>query len=66
MQLELKGKAALVTGASRGIGRAIAGVLHAEGCRLAINGRNPEPLAAGDKIRLPRAIEFADEGVEFL
>jgi 3-oxoacyl-[acyl-carrier protein] reductase len=45
MLRELSGKSALVTGSSRGIGRAIAGVLHAEGCRLAMNGRNTDDLA---------------------
>lgn len=44
MDLGLGGKVALVTGASRGIGRAIAGALAGEGCRLAICARGEEAL----------------------
>jgi short-subunit dehydrogenase len=39
-------RAAIVTGASRGIGRAIAATLAAEGYDLTITARKPEPLAA--------------------
>jgi len=46
MELGLKGKVVVVTGASRGIGRAIALVFAAEGCRLALASRTPEALAA--------------------
>ena len=42
----LAGKLALVTGASRGIGLAIAHRLVAEGARVCITARTPEPLAA--------------------
>lgn len=44
MQLDLTGKTALVTGSSKGIGWAIAQALHAEGCHVALNGRNEEDL----------------------
>jgi len=37
---------ALVTGASRGLGRVIASVLASRGFTLVIGGRNPDPLAA--------------------
>ncbi len=46
MQLDLTGKTALVTGSSRGVGRAIANCLLAEGCRVALNGRNTDALKA--------------------
>jgi 3-oxoacyl-[acyl-carrier protein] reductase len=46
MNLGLQGKTALVTGASRGIGRAIALALAEEGCRVAICARGREKLEA--------------------
>jgi 3-oxoacyl-[acyl-carrier protein] reductase len=44
MDLQLKGKRALVAGSSKGIGYAIALGLAAEGCSVAINGRNSEAI----------------------
>jgi 3-oxoacyl-[acyl-carrier protein] reductase len=44
MDLALKDKIALVTGASRGIGRGIAAALGAEGCNLVVCGRNSDVL----------------------
>jgi 3-oxoacyl-[acyl-carrier protein] reductase len=42
----LEGRTAVVTGASRGIGLAIAGRLVAEGARVCVTGRKPVPLEA--------------------
>ena len=51
----LNGKNALITGASGGIGRAIAETLHASGARLTISGTRMEPLeelakSLGDRV----------------
>jgi 3-oxoacyl-[acyl-carrier protein] reductase len=46
MDLGLRGKAALVTGASRGIGRGIALELAREGCRVALCARSKDALDA--------------------
>ena len=51
MDLGLKGKRALVTGASRGLGFATALTLAREGCRVAVNSREEENAnAAAQKI----------------
>src|ERR1700751_2942589 len=44
MDLGLKGKKAIVTGGTRGIGRAIANLLVDEGCDVAICARNRGPI----------------------
>ena len=52
MDLGLTGKAALIGGASRGIGRAVAMALAREGCNVAICARTPDALdAAAQDIR---------------
>jgi 3-oxoacyl-[acyl-carrier protein] reductase len=46
MDLGLEGKVALVTGASKGIGRGIAAELVAEGARVAISSHSPDRIEA--------------------
>src|ERR1051325_8431490 len=45
MDLQLRGKLALVTGSTAGIGFAIAKTLAGEGARVIVNGRTPERVA---------------------
>ena len=49
MDLGLKGKKALVTGSSRGLGFATANQLAEEGCDIAINSRSSERLEAAKR-----------------
>ncbi len=46
MDLQLADKVYLVTGGARGLGRATADVLVAEGARVVLSGRSPESLAS--------------------
>lgn len=58
MDLGLQGKAALVGGASKGIGKGIALALAREGCRVALCARHPAGLeAAADDIRKQTGVE---------
>ena len=57
MDLKLKGKVAIVTGASRGLGRAIAFGLGDEGCRLVICARGEEPLRRTENELKERGVE---------
>ena len=58
MEMGLKGKVALVTGSSRGIGRGVALALAAEGCDVMLTGRDAAALNevadAIRKVRTPR------------
>jgi 3-oxoacyl-[acyl-carrier protein] reductase len=60
MQTGLRGRRALVGGASRGLGRACAEALAEEGCRLALWSRGGEALqSAAEDVRANHGVEVA-------
>jgi len=67
MDLELSGKVAIVTGASRGIGRAIAETLSGEGMHLALVARSGDQLEAlASSLQTPAlvlAVDLREPGV---
>lgn len=66
MQLGLRGKRAVVGGSSRGLGFAVARALAAEGCRVAIAGRDPERIeAAASSLRAEAGTEVLGSAVDF-
>lgn len=65
METGLKGKVALVSGASRGLGRAVAEGLAAEGCALAICARGAEGLAsAAEDIAQQHGVQVRHEAID--
>ena len=65
---DLTGKTALVTGATGGIGGAIARILHAQGAIVGISGRNEDKLKAladelGDRVHILAADLSSDDAI---
>ncbi len=64
MDLQLKGANALITGGSKGIGRAIAEALADEGCNVAICARNQEEIDAAVKSLSGKGVKAIGKSVD--
>ena len=64
MDLQLKGKSAVVTGATRGIGRAIADLLADEGAKVAICARKPAEVEAAVAALKAKGVEAFGQAVD--
>ena len=64
MDLQLKGKSAVVTGATRGIGRAIAELFADEGANVAICARNPEQVGEAVKALEAKGVKAFGKAVD--
>jgi NAD(P)-dependent dehydrogenase (short-subunit alcohol dehydrogenase family) len=60
MKVDLAGRTAVITGASRGLGAALAEIFAARGMRLALCARNAPALAAGEDVLCER-VDVRDE-----
>lgn len=64
MDLNLKGQAALVTGSTKGIGRAIIEVLSDEGCNIAVCARNADDVAATVKAISAKGVQCVGDAFD--
>jgi 3-oxoacyl-[acyl-carrier protein] reductase len=64
MDLNLKGQSALITGATKGIGRAIAEVLSDEGCNIALCARNGDDVAAAVESISSKGVKVTGKGLD--
>ena len=64
MDLQLKGKTAVVTGATRGIGRAIAELFADEGANVAICARNAEQVAEAVRALAAKGVKSFGQAVD--
>lgn len=64
MDLKLKGGKALITGGTKGIGRAIADTFAAEGCNVAICARNQEEVDAAVKALSAKGVKAFGQAVD--
>lgn len=64
MDLKLKGQCALITGGTKGIGRAIADLLADEGCNVAICARNGDEVAAAVEALSAKGVKATGKGLD--